>query len=155
MPWLLARHSTNEGVLRSNSAQCCMMSDDLRLPRRGIEPRPSGFRDIGSTARPSPLPSRYCPRPPPPPRLRTFYLKSEATQYHYHIHLVSNIGPIFCIVLPSVNHRKFSIITFNSMLWRCEWKKIKYKHWQISMNSVRWNVINQIMWKFNGTDTIT
>ena len=32
------------------------MSDDLRLPRRGIEPRPSGFRDIGSTSRPSPLP---------------------------------------------------------------------------------------------------
>ena len=31
------------------------MSDDLRLPRRGIEPRPSGFRDIGSTSRPSPL----------------------------------------------------------------------------------------------------
>ena len=33
-----------------------LMSDDLRLPRRGIEPRPSGFRDIGSTSRPSPLP---------------------------------------------------------------------------------------------------
>ena len=57
--WLLAmqaQHSTNEGVLRSNSACSMLMSDDLRLPRRGIEPRPSGFRDIGSTSRPSPLP---------------------------------------------------------------------------------------------------
>ena len=33
-----------------------LMSDDLRLPRRGIEPRPSGFQDIGSTSRPLPLP---------------------------------------------------------------------------------------------------
>ena len=41
--------STNEGVLRSNSACSMLMSDDLRLSRRGIEPRPSGFRDIGST----------------------------------------------------------------------------------------------------------
>ena len=56
MPWLLARHSSNEGVLRSNSACSMLMSDDLRLPRRGIEPRPSGFRDIGSTARPCPSP---------------------------------------------------------------------------------------------------
>ena len=56
MPWLLARHSTNEGVLRSNSACSMLMSDDLRLPRWGIEPRPSGFRDIDSTARPLPLP---------------------------------------------------------------------------------------------------
>ena len=51
-----AQHSTNEGVLRSNSACSMLMSDDLRLPRRGIEPRPSGFRDIGSTSGPSPLP---------------------------------------------------------------------------------------------------
>ena len=60
MPWLLAKHSTNEGVMRSNSACSMLMSDDLRLPRRGIDPRPSGFRDIGSTSRPfsrpSPLP---------------------------------------------------------------------------------------------------
>ena len=49
------QHSTNEGVLRSNSACSMLMSDDLRLPRRGIEPRPSGFRDIDSTSRPSPL----------------------------------------------------------------------------------------------------
>ena len=55
MPWLLA-YSTSEGVLRSNSACSMLMSDDLRLPRRGIEPRPSGFRDIGSTSKPSPLP---------------------------------------------------------------------------------------------------
>ena len=33
------------------------MSDDLRLPRRGIEPQPSGFRDIGSTGRYRPSPS--------------------------------------------------------------------------------------------------
>ena len=46
----------NEGVLRSNSACSMLMSDDLRLPRWGIEPRPSGFRDISSTARSSPLP---------------------------------------------------------------------------------------------------
>ena len=62
MPWLLARHSTaptREYVLRSNSACSMLMSDDLQLPRRGIEPRPSGFRDIGSTARPSPLPVAY------------------------------------------------------------------------------------------------
>ena len=39
-----AQHSANEGVLRSNSACSMLMSDDLRLPRRGIEPRPSGFR---------------------------------------------------------------------------------------------------------------
>ena len=51
-----AQHSTNERVLLSNSACSMLMSDDLRLPRRGIEPRPSGFRDIGSTFRPSPLP---------------------------------------------------------------------------------------------------
>ena len=53
-----AQHSTHEGVLRSNSACSMLMSDDLRLPRRGIEPRPSEFRDIGSTSRPSPLPRR-------------------------------------------------------------------------------------------------
>ena len=47
-----AQHSTNEGVLRNNSACSMLMSDDLRLPRRGIEPRPSEFRDIGSTAKP-------------------------------------------------------------------------------------------------------
>ena len=29
-----------------------LMSDDLRLPRRGIKPRPSWFREVGSTARP-------------------------------------------------------------------------------------------------------
>ena len=51
-----AQHSTNEGVLRSNSACSMLMSDDLRLPRRGIEPRPFGFREVGSTARPLPLP---------------------------------------------------------------------------------------------------
>ena len=50
------QHSINEGVLRSNSACSMLMSDDLRLPKRGIEPRPSGFRDIGSTSRLSPLP---------------------------------------------------------------------------------------------------
>ena len=50
------QHCTNEGVLRSNSACSMLMSDDLRLPSRGIEPRPSGFRDIDSTSRPSPLP---------------------------------------------------------------------------------------------------
>ena len=50
------QHSTNEGVLRSNSACSMLISDDLWLPRRGIEPRPSGFRDIDSTSRPSPLP---------------------------------------------------------------------------------------------------
>ena len=38
-----AQHSTNEGVLSSNSACSMLMSDDLRLPRRGIEPGPSGF----------------------------------------------------------------------------------------------------------------
>ena len=52
-----AQHSTNEGVLRSNSACSMVMSNDLRLLRRGIEPRPFGFWDIGSTARPSPLPT--------------------------------------------------------------------------------------------------
>ena len=53
---LIAKHSTNEGVLCSNSACSMLMSDDLRLPRQGIKPRPSEFRGIGSTARPSPLP---------------------------------------------------------------------------------------------------
>ena len=52
-----AQHSSNEGVLRSNSAGSMLISDDLRLLRQGIEPRPSGFRDIVSTARPLPLPS--------------------------------------------------------------------------------------------------
>ena len=33
----------------------CWWATTFRLPRRGIEPRPSGFRDIGSTSRPSPL----------------------------------------------------------------------------------------------------
>ena len=37
-----AQHSTNEGVLRSNSACSMLMSDDLRLPRQGIEPQPRG-----------------------------------------------------------------------------------------------------------------
>ena len=54
-----AQHSTNEGVLSSNSACSMLMGDDLRLPRQGIELRPSGFRDIGSTARPSPLPKSF------------------------------------------------------------------------------------------------
>ena len=36
------QHGTNEGVLRSNSACSMLMNDDLRLPRRGIEPRPPG-----------------------------------------------------------------------------------------------------------------
>ena len=47
--------STNEGVLRSNSGDAMLMSNYLRLPRRGIKPRPSGFRDIRSTTRPLPL----------------------------------------------------------------------------------------------------
>ena len=48
MPWLLARHRsvpTRE-----------LMNDGLRLPRWGIEPRPHGFREVGSTARPLPPP---------------------------------------------------------------------------------------------------
>ena len=53
---ILAWHSTNEGVLRSNSACSMLMSDDLRLPIRGIEPWPSRFREVDSTARPLPLP---------------------------------------------------------------------------------------------------
>ena len=52
-----AQHSTNEGVLRSNSACSMLMRDDLRLPRRGIEPRPPGFRQVDCTARPLPLPN--------------------------------------------------------------------------------------------------
>ena len=51
-----AQPSTNEGVLRSNSACSMLMSDDLRLPRRGIEPRPPRFRQVNSTARPLPIP---------------------------------------------------------------------------------------------------
>ena len=51
------QHSTNEGVQLSNSACSMLMSDGLWLPKRGIEPGPSGFWDIGSTARPLPLPS--------------------------------------------------------------------------------------------------
>ena len=51
-----AQHSTNDlGVLRSNSACSMLMSDDLRLPRRGIESRVPR-QDIGSTAMPLPLP---------------------------------------------------------------------------------------------------
>ena len=53
-----AQHSTNEGVLLSNSAHSMLMSDDLWLPRRGIKPRPSGFWDITTIARPLPLPRR-------------------------------------------------------------------------------------------------
>ena len=56
MPRLLDRHSTNEGVLRSNSACSMLMSINLLLPRRGLEPRPSGFLEVDSTARPLPLP---------------------------------------------------------------------------------------------------
>ena len=52
-----AQHNTNEGVLRGNSACSLLMSDDLQLPRRGIKPRPSGFRGLDSTVRPLPLPS--------------------------------------------------------------------------------------------------
>ena len=52
-----AQHSTNEGVLSSNSACSMLMSDDLRLPRRGLEPRLSGFRIVDSTARPLSLPN--------------------------------------------------------------------------------------------------
>ena len=52
-----AQHSTNEGVLRSNSACSMLMSDDLWLPRRGIEPRPTGFREVDSTAMPLPFPA--------------------------------------------------------------------------------------------------
>ena len=47
MPWLLARQRsvpTRE-----------LMNDDLRLPRLGIEPRPHGFREVGSTTSPLPL----------------------------------------------------------------------------------------------------
>ena len=47
-----AQHSTNEGVLRSNSACSMLMSDDLRLPRRGIEPRPFGFRSTRFVVKP-------------------------------------------------------------------------------------------------------
>ena len=49
------QHSTNEGVLRSNSPCSMLMSKDLRLPRRGLEPRLSGFREVSSMARPLPL----------------------------------------------------------------------------------------------------
>ena len=35
-PWLLARHSTNEEVLRSNSAGLMLMSDNLRLLKQGM-----------------------------------------------------------------------------------------------------------------------
>ena len=50
-----AQHSTNEGVLGNNSAYSMLMRDDLRLPRAGIKPRPSGLREVGSTARLLPL----------------------------------------------------------------------------------------------------
>ena len=39
---------TPEVVLRSNSECSMLMSDDLRLPRQGLESRPSGFREVGS-----------------------------------------------------------------------------------------------------------
>ena len=55
--YIQTQHNTSEGVLLSNSACSILMSDGLWLPRRGIEPGPSGFWDIGSTARPLPLPS--------------------------------------------------------------------------------------------------
>ena len=50
-----AQRNTNEEVLLSNSACSMLMSDDLRLPKGGIELRPSGFRGLDSTARPLPL----------------------------------------------------------------------------------------------------
>ena len=52
---LLARHSTAP-TMEYNSVCSMLMSDDLWLPKRGIEPRSSGFREVGSTARPLPLP---------------------------------------------------------------------------------------------------
>ena len=60
MIWLLAavaRHSTAStreyyAVIQRSQ---CWWATTFRLPRRGIESRLSGFRDIGSTSRPSPL----------------------------------------------------------------------------------------------------
>ena len=75
-----AQHSTNEGVLRSNSACSMLMNDDLRLPRRGIEPRPSGFRDIDSTSRPSPLP------------LGLKFKRSSRTEFRFIIYATSWAG---------------------------------------------------------------
>ena len=51
------RHSTNTlgSTIRSNSACSVLTCDDLWLPRRGIEPRRVGFREVDSTARPLPL----------------------------------------------------------------------------------------------------
>ena len=42
LPW---KHSTNKGVryIRSNSARSMLISNGLRLPRRGIEPGHPGF----------------------------------------------------------------------------------------------------------------
>ena len=53
-----AQYSTNEVVLLSYLTCSMLMSDDLRLPRRGIEPESSGFWEVGSTARPLPLPCK-------------------------------------------------------------------------------------------------
>ena len=50
-----ARNSTNKEVPCSNYACSMLMNDDLRLPRWGIEPRPHGFREVGSAAKPLPL----------------------------------------------------------------------------------------------------
>ena len=72
-----AQHSTNVRVLRSNSACSMLMSDDLRLPRRGLEPP-------GSEK--STLPLDHCPSPrcqevrryaifspPSPPSFQLYY----------------------------------------------------------------------------------
>ena len=86
MPWLLARHSAyspDEGVLRSNS--CVFNADerrDLRLPRRGIEPRPSGFRDIGSTARPLPLPRYMFGNPTMQANQQAAQIAAKHMQFH-------------------------------------------------------------------------
>ena len=54
-----AQHSTNEGVLLSISAWAMLVSVDLRLPRRGLEPGPSGFWEVDSTARTLPLSMKW------------------------------------------------------------------------------------------------
>ena len=62
-------YSPNVWVLRSYSTSSMLKSNDLRLPRRGIEPVPSGFWEVGSTARPLP--------PPPHPLVRIDSSKNQ------------------------------------------------------------------------------
>ena len=128
-----AQPSTSEGVLRSNSACSMLMSDDLRLPRRGLK-----FRGPPGSDK-STLPRGQCPYLWPSivqvvmgiltPIVLTTYKGLPSIQYHKRLHQVEAKRPNR--ILPSTSKLIYRFLprdllvscpsAFYSLDWPSRW----------------------------------